>query len=241
MHIMNTAALLCTALTLSAHPQAHGQEQGRLSGKQVRFLFLSKHKATPDNVHLMGRSGPELTSISTRSPGRYHAIPASGKILLGNVEMREGKEVVVPFASGKMPENATKALALVMPASASDYRMIVLDERNFRPGSICFLNTTGNNVGALIDQKRYGIKAKSSNVVHPKVGNQARNTYAAFYDIGTPAKPRRSKIITERTWNISPDRAEVCVFFADPSRKAIGIRVLSSYYHKIPKNPASGE
>lgn len=233
MNLLKIASLLAVTICVpvSVHAQEPAKEPGKAS-KQARFLFLSKLADTPGTIQVQGRSEPKDLMISTRSPGQYHVLPATGKITIGTVQTVEGEEVLVPLATGQIPEGSTKVLALVFPVSAKTYKMIVLDENKFKPGSICFINTTPNNIGALIGDKKYGIKAKSNSIVQPTVSEKSRNTYAAFYNMGTVAKAIHSKMITESTWNISPERAEICMFYLHPARKTIGMRVLSSYYGK---------
>lgn len=222
-------AAILLAFALPAVAQDAGEAPKRAS-KQARFIFLGKLADASDTVKIQERGGIGDLVISTRSPGKYHALPATGAITIGTLQTIDGQETLAPLAKGKMPEGATKALAIVFPANAKNYRMIVMDEKVFKPGSIFFINTTANNIGALIDKKPYRVKAKAHTVVHPKAGAQSRNTYAAFYDIGTAAKPTPRKMITESTWNISKVRAEVCIFYMHPVRKKIGMRVLSSFY-----------
>lgn len=242
MNLFKTSSILtvifCLTAALNAQEQEQEQKQSK-AAKQARFLFLSKRADTPDTIQVKGRSGSSSMLISTRSPGKYHALPATGEIIIGTFKIVDGEDVMVPLAVGKMPEGATRVLALVYPVNTKGYQMIVLDERKFKPGSICFINTTSNNIGALIDKKRYGVKPKSNSIVHPTVRAKSRNTYAAFYDRGTRAKPHPSKMITESTWNISPERAEICMFYLHPARNTIGMRVLSSFYAKNPTGQAS--
>lgn len=232
MKIFKNTSIL--AVILSTCVQYSGAQETSQSpvkaSKQARFLFLGKVAGTPEVIKVQERGGPKDLVISTRSPGKYHALPATGAITIGTLQMVEDQEVLVPLAKGLVPKGASKVLALVFPVDAKKYRMIVMNENTFKPGSIFFINTTAKNVGALIDDKPYRIKAKQHTVVHPKVGAKSRNTYAAFYDIGSAAKPTPRKMITESTWNISIERAEVCIFYMHPVRKKIGMRVLSSFY-----------
>jgi len=224
-----TAVLLSLASVgmSSAQESKPAQKQ-----KEVRFLFLQKHKLTPDTIHVQSKTKHDPLLISTRSPGEYHEIPATGKVTIGILETAETGEVLIPLATATIPENVTKTLALVVPTKEEKYFLVLIDENKFKPGSIFFYNNTNTDVGANIQKKKIKIKANTTSIFNPVAGEKSKNTYAAFYDLGI--KPKATpKLITETTWNISPNRGEICIFYNDPIRNTVSMKILSSFYHDV--------
>lgn len=206
---------------------AEDQQQTR---KQVRFLFLQTHKQTPSTIYIQTKKGIEPLLISSRSPGQYYDIGADGKILIGTVDKDEQNEDVIrPLASVQLSKEFSKTLLLAIPSKNSQYSLTPINENDFKGGSVFFLNNTNSDVGAFINKKRIKIKSKSTAIFDPGTKDESKNTYAAFYMLDGN---KNSKLITESTWNISPNRGEICVFYNDSFRDSINFKVFSSYYKK---------
>lgn len=202
---------------------------------EARFLYLSKHASTPADPIILTREGTEQIHISTRSPREYVKLPGDGRIIIGTEGPSE-EEPIIPFASGIAPSGASKILVLLVPAKDSKYSLMILDERKFKGGSVCFINQSGETVGVKLDNKQIVVKNKAVQIHQPSRQSKARNTQVSFHTVKTDSSGRKvAKLLAETIWNISPTRGEICVFYRDQRRKRASFRVFGSSFVPTPK------
>ncbi|MGA0845571.1 MAG: hypothetical protein ACO3RV_03455 [Luteolibacter sp.] len=187
----------------------------------VRFAYLQMHPETPDPLYLLTSEGVEALQISSRTPREYHKIQHSTGVLLG-VKGENAEQAIVPLASQKLPAAARKLTALLSPADeAGKYQITFLDESKFKPGCVFFINQTGSAIGVTIDEKRFLVRASSEQLVPFASGKDSRNVFCSFHEKEVDGSFR---LLNESTWNISRERAEICVFYKDLSLNRIKSR-----------------
>jgi len=197
---------------------------------EARFLYLRKHASTPSAPLLLTKKGPQKIHISSRSPRDYTLLPSDGRIIIGIAGPSE-EEPIIPFATGKAPAGASKILVLLTPSIDGKYSMMILDERKFKGGSVCFINQCGQAVGVTLDKKKFLVKNKSTRLHQPTRHEKPRNTHVSFHVRSTNKKGKvEVKLLAESIWNLSPKRGEICVFYRDRLRKRASFKVFASFF-----------
>jgi len=219
---------LCLILACAATGQAQSSDETLKI--EARFLYLRKHASTPSDPLLLTKEGPAKISISSRSPREYTRLPSDGKIIIGTAGPSE-EEPIIPFATGQAPAGASKILVLLAPAKDGKYTMMILDERKFKGGSVCFINQCGQAVGVTLDKKKFVVKNKSTHIHQPTRQVKPRNTHISFHVGSTNKKGKiEMKLLAESIWNLSPRRGEICVFYRDRARNRANFRVFASFF-----------
>lgn len=222
--------LLTLSLVFATISTSSAQSDNENRKIDARFLYLRKHASTPSSPLLLTKKGPQEIHISARSPGEYTTLPGDGRIIIGSEGPNE-EEPIIPFATGKAPLGASKILVLLAPAKEGKYSMMILDERKFRGGSVCFINQCGQAVGVTLDKKKFVVKNKETHLHQPTQSAKSRNTHVSFHVKGVNRKGKTEmKLLAESIWNISPKRGEICVFYHDRVRKRTSFKVFASFF-----------
>ncbi|QQL45501.1 hypothetical protein [Sulfuriroseicoccus oceanibius] len=217
------------------------QSGGQAVRTYARFLYLKKHQSTPSELLVMGRKGPEEIRISGRAPGEYVVLPSNGQIIVGTPGADE-ENPIIPLVSKKVPAGATKVLVLLAPIADGKYSAMLLDEREFKGGSIFFINNSGEGIGVAVDEKKWMVRNRSTKLVQLKVDDDARNTHVSFHvQSDDPKKGNRLKLLGEHIWNIDPKRGEICVFYRDEIRNRSAYKVFASYFYPIERDRGSSQ
>lgn len=203
--------------------------QGNAHNVTARFLYVKKSPQTPSQLLLQGRRGIEELKISTRRPSASYKLPKNGRIIIGTPS-EDDKNPITPLATGKAPAGASKLLVLLVPKKSGEYQMLILDERKFSGGSVCFLNQCGQPIGVILDGKKINVPVKATKFHRPFASSEPKNVHIAFH-AGTKEHGKvKMKLFAETVWNISPGRGEICVFYRDHIRKKAAFKVLSSQF-----------
>jgi len=217
------------------------QSDGQAARTYARFLYLKKHQSTPNELLVMGRKGPEEIRISGRAPGEYVVLPPGGQIIVGTPGPDEDTPIV-PLVNKKVPAGASKVLVLLAPVADGKYNAMILDEREFKGGSLFFINNSGEGIGVAVDDKKWMVKNRSTKLVQLKVDDKARNTHVSFHvEADDPKDGKRLQLLGEHIWNIDPKRGEICVFFRDEIRKRSAYKVFASYFYPIERERGGEE
>jgi hypothetical protein len=235
--MMKTILSLLMAICLS-HPMA-AQGAKDESVVFVRFAYLAKSAQTPETLLVLTSDGIANVEISSRSPREYHKIRVEDGVVLGTRGETE-EQPIIPIARGAPPAGAKKLTALLVPMGTGEtYRVLFLDEAGFKPGCVFFINNTAKAIGVTIDKKRFLLKGRSQQLFALAAGEKSRNVYCSFHmEENTGDGGATARLLNESTWNISRERAEICVFYYDESVNRIKSRGMSVFF---PPPAESGE
>jgi hypothetical protein len=217
------------AISLSPAMAAQGAKEEAVVF--VRFAYLAKSAETPESLLVLTADGIANVEISSRSPREYHKIRRADGVVLGTRGETE-EQPIIPIARGAPPVGAKKLTALLAPIGKGEtYRMLFLDEAGFNPGCVFFINHTGNSIGVTIDKRRFLLKGRGQQLFPLAAGEKSRNVYCSFHMQETGADGgSKIKLLNESTWNISRERAEICVFYYDESVNRIKSRGMSVFF-----------
>lgn len=235
MHRTLTTLLIAAATLVSAPAQTAAD--GKAPSARVRFAYLATDPSTPGKLLVLTKNGPAEISISARTPGEYFDLDLTNGVILGTKGDTPEKPIL-PIASGTPPVGAKKLTALLAPkskdaAGKTHYEFLFLDEAVLQPGSVFYINKTDFPVGVIIDGTKFAIKPQENMLKSFRTEQKGRNTYCSFHrlEVNQDGSPT-AKLITESTWSISPDRAEVCVFVFDPSIERVKCLGMSIFFPK---------
>jgi hypothetical protein len=216
---------LCAAAVLPA-----GAQPAPAASQKIRFVYLSKFPDTPEKLLIRSNKGIVDVEISSRSPRDYVEV-AGGAVLIGTPGT-DKDQPIVPVATGAAPAGAAALTALLTPkADGRTYQVSFLDESKFKPGSVYYLNNTAAPVAVTMGGDKFLVAGHKRLLHNAKSADGGRNGYASFQTaVRMPDNTTKAVLIAESTWNISPERAEICVFYHDQTRNRTGMRGISVYF-----------
>ncbi len=198
--------------------------------QRIRFVYLSALPGTPEKMLILSKKGIVDVEISSRTPREYFEI-SEGNVIIGTPGT-EKDQPIVPVATGTTPAGATTLTGLLTPkADGKTYAISFLDESKFKPGSVYFLNNTAAPIGVTLGDDKILVPPRKQILHNAKSSNGERNVYASFQTtVRMPDKTMKPVLIAESSWNISKERAEICVFYHDQTRNRTGMRGISVYF-----------
>jgi hypothetical protein len=215
---------LCLLLTPFA---LHAQPQGKIN---IRFAYLNKHQTTPEKLALLDQKKLIDLEISNRTPADYVEI-TTPVVLIGQ-RNNDPKILITPCAQGIIPNGVNKVTALLNPKKdGSSYDLIFLDEKEFSPGAIYFINETEAPVMITLNDDKLVSKPKTNMLHKPKVSTEASLAQIHFqtHIITKDGKPKLHTI-TESKWQISGESAEICIFYKNNYDNQTALRGMTVYY-----------